>query len=285
MRNLSSKLNLLSHAKFNSVSAAALLLCSCVAFAQGPGLASSVNPIIGTGAGPGGGVNLFPGPATPFGMVQLSPDNEGHGYGYHYAGTDIQGFSMTHMSGPGCANEGDVFFTATTGPVHTQVADLQSPYSHSMETAAPGYYQVNLLRWDIDAQLSATDHTGIAQFTFPAGAPANILVPISHTMNFSTGASIQIVGDRQIEGYVEDRAFCGNQQTYKVYFVMEFSEPFEQFGTWSEPTFRGPDAVEASSRTATQDAAAQWIGAYATWPCRDASAYRHRKNRHLLCRS
>lgn len=48
-------------------------------------------------------------------MVQLSPDTEAHGYGYHYYDKRIQGFSMTHMSGPGCPNEGDVFFTATAG--------------------------------------------------------------------------------------------------------------------------------------------------------------------------
>ncbi|MGH9590973.1 MAG: hypothetical protein ACRD25_11300, partial [Terracidiphilus sp.] len=76
------------------------------AAASGP--AASVNPLIGTGRGPGDSINLFPGATTPFGMVQLSPDTEDHGYGYHYWDTAIHGFSMTHMSGPGCANEGDV---------------------------------------------------------------------------------------------------------------------------------------------------------------------------------
>ncbi len=135
-----------------------------------------------------------------------------------------------------------------------------------MESATPGYYQVRLLQWDIDAQLSATDRTGIAQFTFPAGVPANILVPISHTLNFTAGASIQLVGDRRIEGYVEDRAFCGNQQTYKVYFVMTFDQPFSPFGAWSDASGRGPETIESGSRTATQTAPGQWVGAYATWP-------------------
>ncbi len=96
---------------------------SAQASSSGPavssGPAASVDPILGTGAGPGGGINLFPGATTPFGMVQLSPDTEEHGYGYHYADPFMGGFSMTHMSGVGCPNEGDVFFTATTGPIHT----------------------------------------------------------------------------------------------------------------------------------------------------------------------
>jgi predicted alpha-1,2-mannosidase len=224
-----------------------------------------VNPLVGTGAGPGGGINLFPGATTPFGMVQLSPDTEDRGFGYHYGDTDIQGFSMTHMSGPGCANEGDVFFTATTGLVLTQVADFQSPYSHKMETAAAGYYQVRLLQWDIRAELSATDHTGIARFTFPAGKAANILIPLSHTLNDTNAASVHIEGDRRIEGYVEDRAFCGNKQTYRVYFVMTFDRPFSSFGTWTGAKYGGPGTIAAASRTAEQSGHDEWVGAYATW--------------------
>lgn len=245
-----------------------VLSVSCVSIAQPAaptGPAASVNPLIGTGAGPGGGINLFPGATTPFGMVQLSPDTEDRGYGYHYNDTSIGGFSMTHMSGPGCSNEGDVFFTATTGPIHTTEDDFSSPYSHKFETATPGYYQVRLLAWNIDAQLSATDRTGIAQFTFPAGKPANILLPLSHTLNYTTGASVQIVGDNQVKGYVEDRAFCGNKQTYKVYFVMTFSKPFSSFGTWTSPKYRGPGTITEGSRSAEQSGHDEWTGAYATW--------------------
>ncbi len=247
---------------------ALLTLTTCMSKAQSSAAvepAGSVNPLIGTGAGPGGGVNLFPGATTPFGMVQLSPDTEDHGYGYHYTDTDIQAFSMTHLSGPGCANEGDVSFTATTGPVHTQVADYQSPYSHKMETAAPGYYQVRLLQWNIDAELSATDHTGIAQFKFPAGQAANVLVPLSHTLNDTSAATLHLVGDRQIEGFVENHAFCGNKQTYKVYFVMKFNRPFSSFGTWTGAHYGGPGKVTAGSRTAEQTGHDEWVGAYATW--------------------
>ena len=95
----------------------------------------------------------------------------------------IKGFSMTHLSGVGCANQGDVFFTATTGPIVTQVSDYQTPYSHSSESASPGYYEVQLLQWGIHAEVTATERTGIARFTFPAHQTANILVPISHTLN------------------------------------------------------------------------------------------------------
>jgi predicted alpha-1,2-mannosidase len=240
----------------------------CVLAAQVPSgkvPSASVNPFIGTGRGPGGGVNLFPGATMPFGMVQLSPDTEDRGIGYHYDQDTIRGFSMTHMSGVGCANEGDVFFIPTTGPVVTQIDDMQSPYSHEMEAAAPGYYQVRLLQSDIDARLSATDRTGIAQFTFPAGKAANILAPISHTLDNVTGAVVHVTGDRQIEGFVEDSVFCGRHQGYKVYFVMTFDRPFSSFGTWSGPKYLGPGTIAPGSRSARQSTHDGWTGAYATW--------------------
>lgn len=235
------------------------------------GSAASVNPFIGTGKGAGAGINssnenLFPGAVMPFGMVQLSPDTESHGYGYHYYQDAIQGFSMTHMSGVGCSNEGDVFFTATTGPVQTDVSDFQSRYSHSQEAASPGYYRVHLSRWNVNAELTATDRTGVAQFSFPAGITANILVPISHTLNHTMAAHVHVIGDRQIAGYVVNQIFCGSHQTYKVYFLMTFNRPFSQFGTWNNGQPSDAGKLAKGNRDVTQTQPRQWVGAYASWP-------------------
>jgi predicted alpha-1,2-mannosidase len=226
--------------------------------------ASDVLPLVGTGKGPGDSINLFPGPSAPFGMVQLSPDTESRGYGYHYYQNTIQGFSMTHMSGPGCPNEGDVFFTPTTGAVHTQVSDFQSPYTHDQESAAPGYYSVVLTRWSVRAELTATGRTGMAQFTFPSGQPANVLVPISHTLNHTDAARVELVGDREISGSVTDEVFCGAKHRYTVYFVMQFDQPFASFGTWNGQGGNGRLAPNVRAQTQTQHP--QWIGAYASWP-------------------
>ena len=243
---------------------------------QVSGPAASVNPFVGTGrsgpvsSDPGdSNENLYPGAVVPFGMVQLSPDTESKGFGYHYFQDTMQGFSMTHMGGVGCDNSGDVFFTATTGPVMPQVKDFQSPYTHDQETAAPGYYQVRLPRWNLNAELTATDHTGIAQFTFPAGQAANILLPVSHTLDHTVGANVQVVGDHEIDGYVVNETFCGSRQTYKVYFSMTFNRPFSSFGTWSGERADKQSSQDTKpvngSRDASQTSDAQWIGGYATW--------------------
>lgn len=265
---LNSKIRQRPHRRTASALFVLLTFLVCTAHAQSAsadGPASSVNTLIGTGGDPEDSGNLFPGAVAPFGMVQLSPDTENHGWGYHYVQKLIKGFSMTHLSGAGCANQGDVFFVPTTGPVVTQFMDFQSPYSHQNETAKPGYYQVQLLQWAINAELSATTHTGVARFTFPAGKEANILVPLSHTLNHTAAASIRVVGDHRIEGYVENHTFCNMKPTYKVYFVMTFSRPFSSFGTWTGDEYAGPGKVVEGSRSAEQTGDNEWVGAYASW--------------------
>ena len=90
-----------------------------------------VNPFIGTASGG----NTFPGATLPNGMAQLCPDmspkrvNGGACYVYNLH--HIDGFSMTHLSGTGCTNYGDVFFTATTGPVKTRASQYHFLYSHT----------------------------------------------------------------------------------------------------------------------------------------------------------
>lgn len=259
---------------FCSLLLCVLLLSGCLMVASGVGRAQSVptdspadsvNPFVGSGRGPGpfvnsNGENLFPGAVMPFGMVQLSPDTENHGFGYHYLQSTIQGFSMTHMSGAGCPNEGEVFFTPTTGSITGQIDDAASPYSHDQEAAHPGYYRVHLSRWNVDVELTATTRTGAAKFTFPAGQTANLLVPISHTLNHAMASSVRVVGDRRLEGYVENQVFCRRKDTYKVYFVMTFSRPFSTFRTWE-----GAQGTQSGNRSAVQTSDSQQIGAYVTW--------------------
>jgi predicted alpha-1,2-mannosidase len=246
------------------VALALILSATAAVAARGP--ASAVNPLIGTGTGPGDSINLFPGPSMPFGMVQLSPDTEDKGLGYHYYQHTIQDFSMTHMSGVGCPNDGEVSFMPTAGSVEPDVNSYQSPYSHTQESAAAGYYEVELLRSDIQAALTSTDRTGEAKFTFPAGKQANLLIPVSHTLNDAIGASVQVVGSDQVEGYVTNQTFCGSNRPYKVYFTMQFSQPFAHYGTWSGYRDGAPAKLTPDSRDAEQLGDDKQVGAYVSWP-------------------
>src|SRR5580693_8552299 len=101
--------------------------------------AAAVNPFIGT-ANDG---NDFPGADAPFGMLQWSPDtvSRPEGGGYAYGDSAISGFSLTHLSGPGCRGAGDIPILPTVGAVDASATDS---FSHAAESASAGYYQVGL---------------------------------------------------------------------------------------------------------------------------------------------
>lgn len=220
-------------------------------------LASYVDPFIGTD----GGGNTLPGAGAPFGLTLFSPDTRTPSVGYGYGDRRIEGFSLTHMSGVGCDSKGDVFLTATTGPVKTQTADYSSPFSHRRESVGAGYYSVNLRRWNVNAELTATERTGLVRFTFPAGQPANILIPISHTLTRTERADIHAVGPDTVEGSVRSQAFCGAGQFYTTYFTLKLDRPFTAAGTWTG------DTVTESGPGATQDGQkSPAIGAYLRFP-------------------
>lgn len=219
-----------------------------------------VNPFIGTSSGG----NTFPGATLPFGMAQLCPDmspkrvNGGACYVYNLH--HIDGFSMTHLSGTGCTNYGDVFFTATTGPVQTHASQYHFTFSHKNETALPGYYQVFEKTWGVNAELTTTLRCGMARFTFPAGKAANILVPISHVMTSqSHPCHLQFVDHRTLTGYVTSDVFCSAWPPLPVYFAMQFSKAPSHLGMWKGDTIT-PGQMQADMKN--QNPA---IGAYVTY--------------------
>ena len=137
--------------------------------------ASVVNPFLGTS----NGGNTFPGADVPFGMVQWSPDTNSRpqGGGYAYADSTITGFSLTHLSGPGCdGGASDVPILPTTGAVN---GTATSTFSHANESANAGYYKVGLGN-GVTTELTATTRSGMAKFTFPSTTQANLLFKLSH---------------------------------------------------------------------------------------------------------
>jgi putative alpha-1,2-mannosidase len=105
--------------------------------------AAAVNPFLATGdGGAGGQADDFPGPDVPFGMMQWGPDtmpDRPEGGGYYYNDSQISGFSLTHMSGPGCGAFGDVPILPTAGALPADPSNAAVPFSHSAESASADY--------------------------------------------------------------------------------------------------------------------------------------------------
>src|SRR5215472_3892518 len=91
-----------------------------------------------------GGGNTFPGADAPFGMVQWSPDtmpDRSDGGGYTYGDKLLTGYSLTHLSGPGCPAAGDVPILPMTGALPAgNPSTLTTSFSNTGEVAQAGYY-------------------------------------------------------------------------------------------------------------------------------------------------
>lgn len=204
-----------------------------------------VNPFIGTGkavADAGAAIegNTFPGAVAPFGMLSWSPDTSSRnlGGGYNYFDTLIQGFSLTHLSGPGGRNTGDVPILPTVGPIGSDPGGTMMPFSHAREEASPGYYSVQLgsgASETVDTRLTASTRSGIGRFDFPPTTAANMLFKAGDSALGNTLADIKIVGDRHVIGSATSPNDGFAPGTVTVHFVATFDRPFQSYGFWYGP--------------------------------------------------
>jgi predicted alpha-1,2-mannosidase len=201
--------------------------------------AALVHPLDGTDTGSvnPGTVGEFPGADTPLGMIQWSPDTSPDavqsGGGYAYADTEINGFSLTHLSGTGCPSYQDVPILPTEGGIGNSPEDTVDTFSHAHEQATPGRYQVTLGPGPITATLAVTTRTGIARFAFPSGTGSNVLFKVADSANPVSAAAVRTVGNDEVEGHDTSGGFCQTGTNYTLYFFARFDRPFSSAGTWS----------------------------------------------------
>lgn len=232
------------------MTAAAALLCSCGASgdksaADSTDYSAIVNPFIGTDFTG----NTYPGAQVPFGMVQLSPDNGLPGWdrisGYFYPDSTIAGFSHTHLSGTGAGDLYDISFMPVTLPYVEAEAPLgiYSKFSHDDEEASAGYYRVMLKDYGINAELTATERTGIQRYTFPGGDAA-IFLNLRKAMNWdaTVDSKIEVVDSVTVQGY---RFSAGWARDQRVYFQTRFSKPWKSLVIDSAATDKGGMGVVA----------------------------------------
>jgi predicted alpha-1,2-mannosidase len=210
--------------------------------------ATLVNPFIGTA----NSADDFPGADVPFGMVQWSPDTTSRpdGGGYSYNDSAITGFSLTHVSGPGCGAAGDVPILPTVGAISTSATDS---FSHSNESASPGYYSVALSN-GVTTQLTTTTRSGMAQFTFPSTTQANLIFKLTGSQNGDSNTQFNVVSSTEVSGQVTSGNFCGASNKYTVYFDMVFNTPFSTNGTQAVPATLKAPVTNGASKNAAEPA-------------------------------
>ncbi|MDY0216381.1 MAG: GH92 family glycosyl hydrolase [Bacteroidales bacterium] len=191
-----------------------------------------VNPLIGTDQHG----HTYPGAVYPFGMVQLSPDTRKDGWdgcsGYHYSDDVIYGFSHTHLSGTGVSDYADVllkpFSTVSLFKKQNFTDDRQfaSKFSHNNETASPGYYSVMLDPDSILAELTATARCGVHRYTFMNEKDYPMFFLDLTWRDIVLDSYLEQNDKYEITGYRHSSAWAADQ---RLFFVMQFSEPIEEF--------------------------------------------------------
>jgi predicted alpha-1,2-mannosidase len=193
----------------------------------------------------------------PFGMIQWGPDTHiGEWYNYAYEDKKILGFSMTHISGAGCRLYNDLPVLPWIGQVKANpgvAAAYSLSHSHDKEEAHPGYYAVTSDN-EIKTELTAALRSGMARFTFPAGATRTLLIEAGSGATEELSASkedissIQLAHGNTASGKLTSGHFCNGGPAYTLYFTTQFSEPFASTGVWDTEVH--PGAVSATGHKA-----------------------------------
>ncbi|MFD0761135.1 GH92 family glycosyl hydrolase [Lutibacter aestuarii] len=198
-------------------------------------LTKYVNPFIGTG----GHGHTYPGATVPFGMLQVSPDNGISSWdwcsGYHYSDSITIGFSHLHLSGTGIGDLADIRLMPLNKKVDLAKevktrndVPYKSLYSHSDETASPGYYSVDLKDFNIKAELTSNLRTAYHKYTFSKNDLQSVVVDLGFAINWdkTIASKINVIDKTTISGYRNSTGWAKNQ---KVFFVAKFSKPIEKF--------------------------------------------------------
>ncbi|MEI6020454.1 MAG: GH92 family glycosyl hydrolase, partial [Bacteroidota bacterium] len=218
--------------------------------AQNSELCKYVNTFIGTQKMG----HTFPGACVPFGMVQLSPDTDTLAYlsngkynpdvyrycaGYQYDDQSIIGFSHTHFSGTGHSDLGDFLLMPGTGALHLHPgiagqtgSGYRSAFKHENEKSQPGYYQVLLDDYHIQAELTASERVGFHQYTFPKSDSAHLVLDLGYGLYNYADKSVwcvaRVENDTLITGYKQS---VGWARTRTLYFAMVLSKPLRSYGS------------------------------------------------------
>lgn len=199
---------------------------------------------------------LFPGPTMPFGMVKLSPDNQGNVWngGYEYSVSSISGFSHLHgysLSGVSYMPfVGDLYFGEeyaklfpgpSDGPFGNMwTAGYRSRYEKESEKGSPGYYSVHLTDAKSTVELTATDRCGMIRTTFPKSDKSVLLLdfnPPTEESSEIVGVTFKKVSSTIIEGAITFKN--GNTDETTINFQSRFSKPIVRIDGWQYEPYTG----------------------------------------------
>ena len=214
---------------------AGLSACSTTSQQPGPNdrLLSFVDPFIGTGEHG----HTFPGATRPNAMVQFSPDTHLIGWdassGYHATDSTLYAFSLTHLSGTGVGDLGDVAVLPYSG------ADSLKPvarFAKKEEQASPGYYAVELANFGIRTELTSTERVGLLRATYSDSTDRKLLLDLGHILQPNwghkvVGNDLELINDSTIRGTYYTKGWAEHHQ---LSYTLHLSRPADSLALWRD---------------------------------------------------
>ncbi|WP_163325742.1 GH92 family glycosyl hydrolase [Draconibacterium mangrovi] len=209
----------------------AFILLSCSQAPKPEDFSAYVDPYIGSDYHG----HVFVGANIPFGAVQLGPNNAQETWdwcsGYHYSDSVLIGFAHTHLSGTGIGDLGDLLFMPVSDDFNYEQASndaypWSALYSHDDEQVSPGYYSININKYNVQAELTATERVGFHRYIFNASGNSKLIIDLAYGTGWDalTKADLQKEGDNRISGFRYSKGWAADQ---KIYFHTEFSKPIK----------------------------------------------------------
>jgi len=201
--------------------------------AQNANLTQYVDPFIGTG----GNGHTFPGAVMPFGMLQFSPDNLhladwASCSGYNWNDTTLLGFSLTHLSGTGAHDLGDIRLLPFTGTFEALprlslrekndlvFSPIGTTFTHKNEKAEAGFYSLKYnLPKPVDVLLTAGLRTGIMKFHAEGEQNLYLDLRLGLGRDQVIMSSLSQIDEQTFIGYRQSKGWAGN---VKIYFAIQF---------------------------------------------------------------
>jgi predicted alpha-1,2-mannosidase len=172
----------------------------------------------------------FSSACLPFGMVNLFPDNNLTGEwdsGYRYKEDSIRSFTHIHEWQLAGVAVMPVVFNYTD--LKTVLHNKGSHFSHETETVRVGYHRVHLDRYDIDAELTASNRAGFHRYRFPANGSQGVIFELGGRQGPSEmiRGGFKKINNHEIRGFVVNGPTIRRPKETPVYFDAMFDKPIK----------------------------------------------------------
>lgn len=128
----------------------------------------------------------------------------------------------------------------------------RSAIDKTSEETKVGYYKVDLIDYQIKAELTATSRCGFQRYTYPQDKDARVMIDLKIPSEYDyqiVEGSVKQTGARRIEGFSKQLSknvwSADADQNYTIYFVIEFNKDIKKFGGWHDHTLWETDTMTA----------------------------------------